>query len=250
MNPDPPRTGPIVLGLFILGQIFFLVASNLLGFLANVRDDAKDSPPAEAVAQAVETVAPGWMQEAGHLHDAQRIITSVLKPWAQITGQPQSWSLFAPDVSRDVCFPAVEFRWEGDSHAPVIFLSDNEPADTAGYFRFGQFRIRRFEGQLDVVLSPDASPEEWRETIRKRVDSVGTAMRYYLVWRWREYERRHPGRPQPTEIILLMRCYQIRSPDETPPYWDEPRVHPIARLCPPQNTLKAYNPETEKFEAP
>ena len=37
MNAEPqPRTGPIVLGLFILGQLFFLTVSNLLGFLATL----------------------------------------------------------------------------------------------------------------------------------------------------------------------------------------------------------------------
>jgi hypothetical protein len=251
MNADPsPRTGPILLGLFILGQLFFLVASNLLDFLASLREDAKNDPPAEVISQAVDKLAPGWLNEEGHLHDAQRILTAILTPWAQLTGQTQNWSLFSPDISRDVCFPAVEFRWEDGAAAPEVLLSDNEPADPEHYFRFGQFRVRRFEGQLDVTFSPEASPEDRRAAIRKRVDAVGKAMRHYLLWRWREFERRHPGRPRPEQIILLMRCYQIRPPEEAPPFWDGPFVHPIARLRPPETTLEAYNPESELFEAP
>jgi hypothetical protein len=250
MNADPrPRTGSIVLGLFILGQLFFLVSANVLGFLDSLREDANNDSPAEDFAQAFEVAAPGWLREEGHLNDAQRIVTSILKPWEQVTGQYQRWSLFSPDISRDICFPAVEFRWK-DKVSPEVLLSDNEPAEPTHYFRFGQFRIRRFEGQLDVTLSPDESPEDWRTTIHNRVEADGKAMRCYLLWRWREFQRRHPDRPRPSQIILQMRLYQIRPPEEAPPYWNGPFVNPIARLRPPQTTLEEYNPVTERFEAP
>ena len=41
--------------------------------------------------------------------------------WADLTGQQQPWSLFAPAVGADVTFPAVEFRWH-DGSEPVLHL--------------------------------------------------------------------------------------------------------------------------------
>jgi hypothetical protein len=287
MNAEPqPRTGPIVLGLFILGQLIFLVASNLLGFLATLRDELKEAAPEDELAREVEHLAPGWLQEEGHLYETQKLIRSALRPWERATGQEQNWALFSPPIAREIVFPAVEFRWDddqapypalaalaaanpweviavslaargrGDVPAPIVFLSDNEPADPTRYFRFGQFRVRRFEGQLDVTLYPDETPEQWHERIEKRVSREGNPMRYYLGWRLREFKRRNPGRPNPTQIILLMRRYHVRAPDEAPPYWDGPFVSPVARLRPRPGTavsaapLESYDPETGQFEAP
>jgi hypothetical protein len=287
MNAEPqPRTGQIVLGLFILGQLFFLVASNLLGFLATLRDEVKEAAPDEESAREVEHLAPGWLNEEGHLHETQKLILSLLRPWERATGQYQNWALFSPPIAREIVFPAVEFRWDddpapcpalaalagtspwevlaamlaargrGDVPAPVVFLSDNEPADPTRFFRVGQFRVRRFEGQLDVTLYPDETPEKWHERIQNRVGREGGTMRHYLAWRLREFRRRHPGRPNPSQLLLLMRRYHVRAPDEAPPYWDGPFVAPVARLRPRAGTavsaapLETYDPETGQFEAP
>jgi hypothetical protein len=287
MNAEPkPRTGSIVLGLFILGQLLFLVTSNLLGYLATLGDELKDAAPDSEFAREVEHLAPGWLREEGHLYETQKLIRSVVRPWERVTGQEQNWALFSPPIAREIVFPAVEFRWEDDSApypilaalaatnpwevvavkaasrvradvpAPVVFLSDNEPADPTRYFRLGQFRVRRFEGQLDVTLYPDETPEKWHERIEKRVSREGSTMRYYLAWRLREFNRRYPGRPDPAQIILLMRRYHVLAPDEAPPYWDGPFTTPVARLRPRPGTavsaapLESYDPETGQFEAP
>jgi hypothetical protein len=285
MNDETrPRAGPILLGLFIVGQLFFLIAANVLGYLSELRDHVnKRSAPAEVV-QAVEHLAPGWLNEQGHLYEVQKLLTSVLKPWEQMTGQYQMWALYSPDIYRDICFPAVEFQWDDPGPAahlaplaatnpwealileqaardappaldPEVMRSDNEPADANHYFRVGMFRVRRFEGQLEVLLLPEAEPEEWQETIRERVREMGGAMRSYLLWRWHEFEKRHPDRPRPSALVLQMRRYHIRPPQDAPPYWDGPFVVPVARLRlppgqPPAATLEPYDPVAEEFEEP
>jgi hypothetical protein len=287
MHAEPqPRTGPIVLGLFILGQLFFLAASNLLGYLGALREEIKDAEPEGELFRAVEHLAPGWLREEGHLQETQKLVLSALRPWERATGQYQNWALFSPPIAREVVFPAVEFRWDddptpfpalaalapatpwgalaaalaargpGDVPAPAVLLSDNEPADPTRYFRVGLFRVRRFEGQLDVTLSSDETPEQWHERIENRVGRDGVTMRYYLMWRLREFTRRYPGRPDPDQLILLMRRYHIRAPGETPPYWDGPFVSPVVRIRPRPGTaaaeapLEIYDPQTGRFEAP
>jgi hypothetical protein len=262
-----------------------MVGSNLLGFLSELRDNAKNQPPAEEVCRSVELLAPGWLSEEGHLSGVQKTLTSIMKPWEQLTGLYQSWSLYSPEIYRDVCFPAVEFRWDDSgpfldlstltamdswqavtmelavrnylaAQPSLVLLSDNEPSDPNHYFRIGMFRVRRFESQLEVDLPPGESRVEWRTTIQNRVNEAGSTMKFYLSWRQRVFAERHPDRPPATQITLLMRRYHIRPPELTPPYWDGPFVNPVARLRPrPRQSLTSaplepYNPVTERFEAP
>jgi hypothetical protein len=100
-----PIAARILLGVFILWQLFFLLSSNLLSFLPKVRDFGQDKPSAEAV-------APDWLHEKGRVADAERMLTGVTTRWAEVSGQPQNWSLFAPNVTNVIPFVAVEFCWE------------------------------------------------------------------------------------------------------------------------------------------
>jgi hypothetical protein len=289
MTPQPPRTS-VVLGLLVLWQLFFLLSANLFGFLTTLQRQGgkKDVLVKEAV-QMIEHLAPGWLREQGHLHEAQRLLTPLDKAWEQVTGQYQSWQLFAP-TGRDIVFPAVEFLWHDDPQTsavaqlaattpwesitlavadrlcgpslppPVLLLSENEPADITRYFRFGLFRIRRFESQLDLVLLPeqDKPPEvyrkEWAKSIRGHVMQEGSTMRNYLFWKWREYSRQHADLPEPTQLVFVARGYRIRAPEMAPPYWDGPFVTPLMRFrpragqAPADVATETYNPSTGRFE--
>jgi hypothetical protein len=107
LHPDAPTPKParILLGVFILWQLFFLVSSNLLSLLPRAREFWQDKPSAEAV-------APEWLHEKGRLADAERVLTTLTTRWAEVSGQPQNWSLFAPNVTTVIPFVAVEFCWE------------------------------------------------------------------------------------------------------------------------------------------
>jgi hypothetical protein len=175
----------VLLGLFIFWQLLFLPAANLCGLLTCARNRLAEWPP-------LARAAPDWAQGQGPLHRATEAVGGVTRRWAELTGQPQPWSLFAPEVGPDVAFVAVEFRWDDDPlpsstscrrlaplaagdllacltlHAaaaaderpaalpPVLLLSDNEPADLHAYFRLGRFRLRRCEGSIELMPASPA----------------------------------------------------------------------------------------------
>ena len=139
--------------------------------------------------QAMEAVAPGWLEEKGHLWHLMDHLAKTDKMWAQMTGQLQPWSLFAPAIGRECIFPAVEYHWDDDArsapavarplallsannpwqvaavaviihtarHIPpemALLPSSNEPADLEHYLRIGGFRMRRYENNLVITLRP------------------------------------------------------------------------------------------------
>jgi hypothetical protein len=115
----------VLLGLFILAQMIFLPVANLLGFLPTLRDNLRNTAWAQAL-------APDWLDKKGNAEEILTNAGDVSQRWQEITGQPESWSLFAPDVADDIWFLRVEMNWQdGDSSAPdatfyasVIFALD------------------------------------------------------------------------------------------------------------------------------
>jgi hypothetical protein len=261
-----------LLGLFIVWQLFFLTASNLIKLADQEREYLAEHPN-----PVVEQLAPGWSKKKGHIHDAEEVLTGVMNRWAQLTNQPQNWSLFGPNVAAHIPFVLVELRWEDDpvsvttagrllaplaAHEPLEALafggvawanllpppdpvqlpSDNAPADPRRFFRMGKFRLRKYESYLSVYLSqrlddPRAQAESWREKIEARVRREGETMHAYLNWRLREYRRQHPGQPWPVQVVLLEQLYRVPEPDRAPEPWMWQEVHvakpfPVARWRP------------------
>src|SRR5438477_625539 len=83
----------------IAGQLFFLIALNLLTFLEAARPQLKDR-------RFVEWLFPGWSRQEGHAYDAAQVVNGLTNRWAELTGQPQDWSLFAPNVTDMIPFLA------------------------------------------------------------------------------------------------------------------------------------------------
>jgi hypothetical protein len=287
-SPSNPVTGPrIFLGLFILGQLCFLFASNFLGLL----QESKDYLP-ERWKAPIERLAPGFTKQEGPVWELSKTLTGVTKIWDQATGQSQAWSLFAPGVSNDCTFLALELRWDEAPEvtdlarglnllaagtpleatvlaglalkremlqAPELWLSDNEPADIAGFFRIGNFRFRKFENNLALDLVPEENPEEtaerWRDKIGSHLKTEGYLILPYMKWRLQEIQRKIPGRPQPRQVILVMRRYRILDPKDGGGPWEGPDSNPVARWQPAvkwsaeYSPLEMFNPVTRRFES-
>src|SRR5438094_7623764 len=118
----------LALGLFVAWQLLFLLSAN-----------------------ALDLAGQGTAGPAGRL----------ARTWGRLTGQPQTWQLFAPDVADLAGFPAVELRW-GPGRSRVL-RSENEPADRHALFRAGRFRLRRYEPTLDVPPSPPGADVDPRD---------------------------------------------------------------------------------------
>jgi hypothetical protein len=318
--PSPtPKLARILLGLFILWQLVFLICSNLLSLLPSVRELWRDK-------SSVEAVAPDWLHDKGRVANTERTLLGMTTRWAEVTGQPQNWSLFAPNVTSIVPFVAVEFCWEEDpssvrslsrrltllasrhgldeaavaaclwhgdrSHtqevehrlselliarsspsppanpwrtkasSAIVVLSDNEPPDLRHFIRFGRFRLRRYESNIDVSLaSPDKDPgavvDGWRETIEDRVRSHWRLMEGYLQWRLRHWSQTHPELPPPKQVILWVRIFRVPSPEGTASRWswEGPEWHPLARWqldaewMPGHLPVEMFNPVVGRFES-
>ncbi|MFL5241794.1 MAG: hypothetical protein ACJ8FY_06775 [Gemmataceae bacterium] len=250
----------VLLGLFVLGQVIFFLAANLLGFLPTLRDNLQDTAWARAL-------APDWLDKKGRADEVLIKATAVCQRWQELTGQPENWSLFAPNVSNDIWFVRVEMDWrDSDSSAPdgalqpVSCFSENEPPDPNRFFRVGRFRIRRYEMTVEahVYKEADKLPEDraadWRDTIREKVRKDWDNMQAYLHYRLRRFHEQRPDLPTPRQLVLIVRHYVIPPPSQAPFSWEVPEEVPIARwrlADPPSDEylpIEAYDPVTCRFE--
>ncbi len=128
----------IGLGLFVIGQVLFLFAFNLvdiypkeLKHLRKHRDvwqrlqnrdaiaDAEEDATAWPRIIAIPKVGPlleEWVEDekTSWLAGKKNYLKPRLDRWARLTGQEQGWSLFAPYVVDWTCLVAVEMRWDDD----------------------------------------------------------------------------------------------------------------------------------------
>jgi len=248
-----------LLGLFVAWQLAFVLGLNFCEVARRWLDSDKWA------SRAFPTLTDTQSLARRRFDRLERGFTR----WAEFTNQPQSWSLFAPNVWSDIPFVAVEFRWEEEPanartaaglvgllanpgpfsgasawaatapRPPVLVLSDNEPPDVRHYFRIGLFRLRRYESNLDVSLAIDTDKtdeemaDKWRSSIRNRASNEAPAMRAYLEWRWQEYRTAHPEIETPRQVILHVRVYRIPPPSAPQPWtWAGPVDRPIARWRP------------------
>ncbi len=139
MEPTPPTGRPaanagarVLLGIFIVWQLFFLFAINVLD--QGDRDRKKLPPDVPAL---IEPIAPGWVEKRGQVENLFQSLTEISRQYAQITGQSQSWCLFAPNVSNQCIFPALELHWEEDPQSaprfarPLAVLAAQHPLQAA-----------------------------------------------------------------------------------------------------------------------
>jgi hypothetical protein len=277
-----PTVAQVVLGLFVVWQLVFILATNLLGLFPHgqpEKDELTDS-----------RVVPADEVRSGAVQDAVEMASLLTSRWAQLTGQYQAWWLFAPDFPTQATFPLVELRWEdagppagalaacaalgvdidlgraalwsaGKPVSAVRLPSVFEPAEPLHYFRPPCSRDRQFHyeirmGLILVTWSEEnfaQFPEEWRDAIRERVRRQWKSMRAYLRWRLHEFQREHPDVPAPNEVVLNIRIFLTPRQGQEPWYY---RIieRPLARWRPgtepPSGYLpvEAYDFATQRFE--
>jgi hypothetical protein len=238
------RAARVGLGLFVVWQLGFLLASNFLNLALSL-------PPYLGEESLMRRVAPDWSQRQGEAFEATRTAARWADRWAELTGQAQNWGMFAPGVTAHIPFVAVELRWDETNDGPpepVLLLSENEPADVNRFFKAGQFRLRRFEGMIDLTLTTDESKtaaeqaQAWRDETASRVRDRGLLMYEYLKWRLEAFEQQHPRWPRPSQVILHVRLYTVPSPGTEPWAWRGPATYPVSRWRPGAEPGSAYFP--------
>ena len=172
----------------------------------------------------------------------------VLDFWAEITGQEQGWSLFAPGFPPHTIFPAVEFRFpDGTSET---LRSPYEPTDlTALGTRAPLIHNRMYNTEVQFAVAgwfcTDESVAEHPVVWSKLPEFVRDAHAPALAWlkrRLRAFESAHPGRGTPSEVILKFRYIPTPLPSE-PRLWNKPVTErPFARWKPGATPEPGYLP--------
>jgi hypothetical protein len=244
----------VLLGLFVVGQLGFLLVANFLGVEEPVRKSLAKHPRLEAL-------APDYLAGKGSVQSVLRDTESWTRRWSQLTGQPQSWRLFAPNVTDTIPFVAVELVWDDPPAERRLLLSENEPADVRRYVKLGHFRLRRAEAVFDCLSAASENPFRadslaWADGIRDLMREEHAFVHAYLRWRLDRFLRQHPDLPPPAEVILYVRIYRIPPPPGPSPWqWEYLGQHPVARWLPRAEPdpghlpIEVYNPVVDRFEA-
>ncbi len=246
--------GQIWLGLFVVWQLFFMLAANGVDLLQRLGLVAREIEP------AIPSKAVGRFTEGGHVLEFLDGVGYLTARWGQLTGQPQGWSLYAPFIRREITFLALELHFDS-SQEPVKLLSANEPADPGHFFRVAKSRLHQYEYRIEIALpsyagkTPEELAEIWRTLIQDRVQRDWRYLLAYAKYRLTGWQKEHPGLPPPREVILSVRVYRIPPPGTEPWMWIGPEERPIARWRPGAPTdgehlpLEAFDPVTKQFRA-
>jgi hypothetical protein len=214
---DRPTLRQRLLGLFVVGQLGFVVGVNALDYLAERRD----------LPSAVEAGRSG------------------LHGWARLSGQWQEWKLFAPEVSTSSRFATLELRWQDGSARQL--RSEFEPANPLDYWRPPGAADRRFNFEANIATRLYVAWDA--DTLRRQGPAFQEARRAtlqtnwrptlaYLRWRLARFQAEEPLRSPPREVILLLRGEV-----------EKPLVRWRLDASPaPVLPLEVYDPATRQFE--
>jgi len=244
------RFAGIGLGAFIIWQLIYLTLANALETAEVVMHRFPEY--SKQYTAALDSSRSGADPTA--LGGASSLIFFVDK-YGQVTEQPQRWSLFAPNVSDQACFLACELKWEGMEES-VWLLSENEPENTASYFRFGGNRLRSIEQNLAIGFtwttgeSERDAQERWGEQIKDKLAREYDILLAWVTLRVEAFLDNHINAPSPSEVIVHVRGYEIPTPGERSgaPYsvalarWEPTAEYPEDYL-----PLEAFDPVANEF---
>ena len=264
-----PTWPQVALGLFVVWQLVFLAAANVVEFFPHRppgRDELIDFPePLQGMERP-----PGL---ASH-------VATVTDRWAEATGQYQVWWLFAPGFPPSAAFPTVELSWpderppEARNPPPMMcampyieggnewIRSDFEPTNPRAYFRppGSGDRYFHYEVRLGLVLlhwdeaTARDNADFWRAFRRERVSRQWKSIRAYLRHRLAQFQAEHPDRPPPEYASLHLRLYRTPTPEQPPGAFDHPVVETLARWRVAEDgpteflPVEWYDPFARRFE--
>lgn len=227
---QPPKFGrpapaQVCLGLFVVGQLLFIVGANVVPLLRLESWRPAEEPGGRTALAGVR----------GAAHDTVRSLDDLATRWAHLTGQWQGWALYS-GVARQATFLCVDVCCDGA--APVRLLSAGEPENPARYFRpFLTSRLGGYEFYLIAALvnwDDDAvarDPAAWRRGMADHLRDRWPALRAYLGWQLRRFRQEHPGH-EPRHLILSVRRYRTPGPNDSPGVWVGPSERPLLRWQP------------------
>jgi hypothetical protein len=252
-TPQKPGWRSVLLGLFVAGQLVYLLLSNLIQLVP------RELPPPSGeldIRVQREGTATG-------VRPAQEVINSLgtaIDRYGELTGQVQAWSLFAPVFGTQSLIPIVEcYCSDGSGLKRITLIPKTLPDDPDHYFRFpsSYSRLAAYEYLLVVVyLNYSAASlaqrgPEWRTAVLARVRDQQKSLEAYFRWNLRMFQLRYPDLATSSEMILSVRIIPSPKPGEAlrPPAF----TVPLARWRPARQqglrflSVEAYDPTTGEF---
>jgi hypothetical protein len=256
-----PKVTQLLLGVLIIWQLVFILAANLFSITGSyfpARNNLENGRSTEIGAISARLIA----------HTVVTGINEVTSRWAQITGQFQGWSLYAPHVPTQAVFIVTAFRWADDREwrrddpGMTRRISRSEkPENPEHYFRpFGTFRLQGYEANLALVMwtwddsAVANDPEGWHERLAAHVRKNRKSIQAYLQWQLNSLVKEQPEKPAPKQVFLLARIYRIPNPKQWCGSWEQPIERPIALWRPFREpaegklSVESFNPVTGGFE--
>jgi hypothetical protein len=217
------------IGLFALWQMVFLIAANVIDLVPRRIDEAPElrMDPLQQIG-TFTTIEP--------LQAVADAIGNVIDFYSEVTGQEQTWPLFAPGFPPHSTFGAIEVKFSDGTNTTI--LSDYEPRDyNRAPYRLPFFNVRRYNVEYQFVPAVmqhteeaiQAQPEEVRAITFMSYRTNQPTLTRWLKWRIGEWEKENPGHGPPVEIIYKARYIPTPLPSEAKT-WSKPvRERPLAR---------------------
>lgn len=261
-HPKLARCQGYLLGGFVVVQLVYLIAANLLPLL-----------PQQVATKGEVTddfTFAGRTFKSDYLQTSLETASAVTRQYGEATGQMQNWALFAPGIARQATFPVVELEWNyGQTPRLMQLPSAFEPANPQHYTQFDLSRSRLFNYEFrmtqavwfytDEALA--SSPELWQDWLAHRAQRQRKSLHAYLRWKVLDFAKLHPAEPLPTAAVLLVRCYPIAPPGSAPAENQQPQDRPFVRLKATQRKLtelpgefghaadlEVFNPLAQQFQ--
>jgi hypothetical protein len=247
-----PSWRSVLLGLFVLFQIIYLPLANLTQLV-----------PRETPQQRGE-LDIGVQREgtASRIRPVQQAIDGLgtaIDRYAEVSGQTQAWSLFAPDFAVQSIYLVTSFRCREGGRESLFTLEQDVPADPDRYFRWPRPDSRRiaYEFLLAAVYwrfseeSLQQRGAEWREAVLDRVRAQQRSLQSYLGWELRRFREAHPDQATPVEIALSVRILPSPKPRESGRV--PALIMPLARWFPDRAAepgflpIEAFDPSVKEF---
>jgi hypothetical protein len=207
-SPSRPTIAQVLLGGFILVQLLFLLLGNLVPFLLSALPAAAAKSVPAASLRAV------------------RVLTD---DWVQLTGQGQTWNLFAPLVPMRAMFVTVEIDCPEGPQRTVEVRSGFDPDERGWYLHLPGSDDRLFHYQKELawplvawtVVKPERIAQEaddWQDYLTGQVRKQWRAYRSYLAWASASSCRR------PESVVLVVRMYPPSAAGRAPNEQDVLRI--------------------------
>jgi hypothetical protein len=247
-----PGWRSVLLGLFVLFQVIYLPLANLMQLVPRELPEHRGELD-------IGVQREGTASQIRPVQQAINGLGTAIDRYAEVSGQTQAWSLFAPDFAVQSINLVTSIRCRDGGRETVFTLEQDVPSNPDRYFRWPRPDSRRiaYEFLLAAVYwrfseeSLQQRGAEWREAVLERVRAQQRSLQAYFNWELRRFRDAHPDQPAPFEIVLSVRILPSPKPGEAGR--GPTLIMPLTRWFPDREVgqgflpIEAFDPVAKEF---